>query len=375
MTDVFKRLAKKLDKMPPGFPATESGVELEILRKIFSPEDAEMTLRLKPMPETAEGIAGRLGKPHDEMRSTLDAMANRGQIAAMRWRGERRYALAPFVVGIFEYQLPHMDRELAELCEAYAPHLAQTLGGAEPGLARVVPVNKQIDGRTTVLAFEDTRKMIEGARSFRVMDCICRKEQGLLENPCSHTLETCLTFSKEENAYDDSHLGGRIINREEALAVLDAAEEEGLVHCTYNFEHNQMFVCNCCSCCCQFLRLLAEYHTPYGLVRSNWEAVIDEDLCETCGVCANERCPVEAIEETDGGDYKVLGERCIGCGVCVVTCPTEAMTIRPRPESEHTVPPRNIVDWSVQRAANRSGPVKAMALRGWLAWREWRLNA
>ena len=372
MANVYKRLAKKLDKLPQGFPATESGVELKILQKIFSPEDAEMALRLKPFPETAEGIAGRLGKPHDEMRTTLDEMASRGQIAAMQWRGERRYALAPFVVGIFEYQLPHIDRELAELCEAYAPHLAQTLGGAEPGLARVVPVNKQIDGRTTVLAYEDTRLLLEGARSFRVMDCICRKENALMGKPCSHTSETCLTFSKEENAYDDSHLGGRIISREEALAVLDGAEEEGLVHCTYNFEHNQIFVCNCCSCCCWFLRLINEYQTPYGLVRSNWEAVIDEDLCETCGVCANERCPVEAIEETDGGDYRVIGERCIGCGVCVVTCPTEAMSMKSRPEAEHTVPPRNIVDWSVQRAANRSGPVKAMALRGWLKWQEMR---
>ncbi len=167
-------------------------------------------------------------------------------------------------------------------------------GGSEPGLARVVPVHQKIDGRSTILAYEDTRQMIEGARSFRVMDCICRKEHALLDKPCSHTLEACLSFSKEENAYDDSHLGGRIINKEEALAVLDAAEEEGLVHCTYNFEHNQMFVCNCCSCCCGLMRLLTEYHTPYGLVRSNWEAVIDEDLCETCGVCANERCPVEA---------------------------------------------------------------------------------
>jgi hypothetical protein len=113
MADVYQRLAKKLDKLPQGFPATESGVELKILRKIFSPDDAEMTLRLKPIPETAEGIAGRLGKPHDEMRSTLDEMASRGQIAAMQWRGERRYSIAPFIVGIFEYQLPHMDRELA----------------------------------------------------------------------------------------------------------------------------------------------------------------------------------------------------------------------------------------------------------------------
>ena len=105
MTDVFKRLAKKLDKLPQGFPATESGVELEILRKIFAPEDAEMALRMKPMPETVERIAQRLGRPEDEMLAVLDGMADRGQIGSFKLKGKQRYALMPFVVGIFEFQL------------------------------------------------------------------------------------------------------------------------------------------------------------------------------------------------------------------------------------------------------------------------------
>jgi len=374
MTDVYKRLAKKLDKLPQGFPATESGVELRILRKIFSPEDGAMAIRLKPIPETVERIARRLGHPEDEMRAVLDGMADRGQIGSFKLKGKQRYALMPFVVGIFEFQLERMDRELAELCEEYSPHLAMTLGGAKPALARVVPVHQRLDSRATVLAYEDTRSMIEEARSFQVMECICRVEKALQDQPCSHTLETCLAFSREENAYDESPVSGRTITRDEALEVLEAAEKEGLVHCTYNFEHDQMFVCNCCSCCCGFLRLLTEYETPYGLVRSNWEAVIDEEVCAECGVCANERCPVEGVAETDDGGYRVIRERCIGCGVCVVSCPTEAMQLVPRPESERTTPPRNIINWSVERTANRSGPLKAMALRGWLAWREMRSN-
>ena len=62
MTDVYKRLAKKLDKLPHSFPATESGVELKILRKILSNEEAETAIHLKAIPETVARISRRLGK-------------------------------------------------------------------------------------------------------------------------------------------------------------------------------------------------------------------------------------------------------------------------------------------------------------------------
>ena len=63
MTDIYKQLAERLDQLPHGYPATESGVELKILRKIFTPEDAEMALKMKYFPETVEAIADRIGEP------------------------------------------------------------------------------------------------------------------------------------------------------------------------------------------------------------------------------------------------------------------------------------------------------------------------
>ena len=72
MVNVYTRLAKKLDELPNGFPATESGVELKLLKKIFEPEEAEMALKIKPIPETAETIAKRLEKPLDEMKIRIN---------------------------------------------------------------------------------------------------------------------------------------------------------------------------------------------------------------------------------------------------------------------------------------------------------------
>ncbi len=367
-SDVYRRLARTLDRLPQGFPATPEGIELEILRRIYSPEDAEMALELRPFPETAAAIARRLGEPEETVRRRLEAMVDRGQIGGLVFRGRRCYCLLPFVVGIYEMQLPRLDRELAELFEAYGPYLARALGGHPPGLARVVPVSRRLDARATVLATDDLRRMLERARSFEVADCICRREKELLGEPCTHTMETCLAFSPEPDAYDGRPRGGRVISRDEAMALLDAAEEEGLVHCTYNVERAQMFVCNCCSCCCGFLRLLTEHHTPHGLVRSNWVATVAADECAACGLCADTRCPVEAIVPADDGEaYRVLPHRCIGCGVCTVTCPTGAVRLEPRPPHERTVPPRDIVEWSVERIRSRF-PVRGAILKGWLAW-------
>ena len=80
MNDVYKRLAIKLDQLPNGFPATETGVELKILQKIFAPEEAEMALKLKTTPETAGAIAERLSLPLTDIESILDTMAKKGEI-------------------------------------------------------------------------------------------------------------------------------------------------------------------------------------------------------------------------------------------------------------------------------------------------------
>jgi Fe-S-cluster-containing hydrogenase component 2 len=66
---------------------------------------------------------------------------------------------------------------------------------------------------------------------------------------------------------------------------------------------------------------------------------------------------MEAIVETNGA-YKVLDERCIGCGVCSVTCPTDSITMKVRPELEREEPPANLIDWMLKRATSRGIELK-----------------
>jgi Pyruvate/2-oxoacid:ferredoxin oxidoreductase delta subunit len=362
MDAIYERLAARLDEFPHGFPRTASGVELRILEKIFAPDDAALAVQLRLLPETAEAVAQRLGRPVRELRPRLDAMVGRGQIASFRMRGEQVYGLAPFVIGVYEFQLPRMDTELATLCEEYAPHLIGAVGSVKPALARIVPVNVRLDPQAVILPHEDVRGMLAGARSFRLMECICRTQRAKLGTPCAHPLETCLAFSSQEDAYEGTLATGfgRTVTREEAVAVLELAEREGLVHCTYNVRRESMFVCNCCACCCGFLRGVTEFRAPHLLVRSNWLSVIEAARCTACGACVGGRCPMGAIAEREGC-YTVSEERCIGCGVCAAGCPTGAITLRPRPPREQTTPPKTIAAWAISRAVRRRGALRAAA--------------
>jgi electron transport complex protein RnfB len=353
MTDVYKQLAERLDQLPHGYPATESGVELKILQKIFTPDDAEMALKMKYFPETVEAIADRLGEPVEEMRTTLDNMAIKGQIGSSTSKGKQMYMLAPFVVGIYEYQVYRLDKELVDLFEEYFPILSKSLGGYKPAIARTIPINTNLKQDFQIQPYENLTEMLENANSFRVTDCICRKERIIAGNSCDHSLEVCLGFSKEEGAYDYFSRGGRIISKGEAFKVIAQAEEEGLIHNVfYNVKEGHGAICNCCSCCCGVIRAAKEYGAAHTLAKSNYLALINSDECTACGVCADERCQMDAISE-DGDVYRVVNDLCIGCGVCTITCPTDAISLIERPKEDQDNPPDDYVDWSMKRAANR----------------------
>ena len=59
--EAYEKLAQKLDKMPNRFPATESGVELRLLEKIFAPHQAVLAAEMDFRKEPASVIAARAG--------------------------------------------------------------------------------------------------------------------------------------------------------------------------------------------------------------------------------------------------------------------------------------------------------------------------
>ena len=326
MSNVYERLRERLDMFPQGFPKTKSGVELEILQHLFTPDEAEIMLHLRPEPENVSTIAGRAGKDETELGETLYDMSRRGLL--MRYRapdGEIYYILAPWVVGIWEFQLNNMTRENIKLYEKYYQEgLVPSRRNREIGGFRVIPIEQEIEGSTEIEPYEKVSQIIESHTRFAVAECICRKERRMVGDGCDKLLEACMSFGAAADFYIENGLG-REISQKEARQILQKAEESGLIHCSSNTAGNKAFICNCCGCCCKALAHVTKYGNPQAITRSNYYATKDQETCTTCGTCVD-RCQVDAIHIEN--DYTVIDkDRCIGCGLCVSTCPTGSITM------------------------------------------------
>ena len=349
---LYSKLAKVLDTLPNGFPATESGIEIKLLKKIFRPEDIDLFCDLKLTFETPEQISNRTGRPLKGLEDKLTSMWGRGQIFGVKLGATKLFKMVPWMFGIFEFQLPHLNREFVEMVEEYAKVYGRQFFDKKPSLMQVIPVEKEIPARHEALTYEKVSSIIEQGKSFWLMDCICKKEQSLLDHACKKPMEICMGIAPVPGIFDSPPYG-RGISKGEAYGILKKAEDSALVHLTWNVENGHFFICNCCGCCCGVLRGINALGIPAPLVvNSHYYAEIDPDKCQSCGICADERCQVKAIDDR-GDSYRVIKERCIGCGLCVSTCPAEAIKLLPKKLGDRVSPPKDEMAWYDERARNR----------------------
>ena len=88
------------------------------------------------------------------------------------------------------------------------------------------------------------------------------------------------------------------------------------------------------------------------VINSHYYAEIDPEKCLSCGICADERCQVKAIEEGEGA-YRIDPERCIGCGLCISTCSGEAISLVHKDQEKILPPPINEEAWFEERGRQR----------------------
>ena len=337
--DIFRKLAQKLDDLPAGFPSTESGVELRILRRLFTPEEAEFALHLTSFPEEAEVIASRAEMDPVEAAHRLDRMAKKGLIYSIERDGKLpKYMANQYIVGIWEYSVNNLDVNLIRDMEEYIPTLIQEAWKV-PQL-RTIPVGRSLTPQHEVLPYEQAEELVRAQNKFVVAPCICRREQSMVKKGCDRPEETCLIFGTTADYYLRNGLG-RMTDLEETLEILNMAEEAGFVLQPSNAK-KAVNICLCCGCCCLVLKNIKRYPKPASLVSSPFVAAVNLDTCEGCGDCVD-RCQMEALE-LDDHTVALDADRCIGCGLCITSCPTESLAMVRKPESEQPEVPKNMIE-------------------------------
>ena len=196
MDPIYEKLADRLDLTPNGFPRTKSGVELKLLAKLFTPEEAKLASCMNLDHESAGTIAEKCGAGERDVRSLLIGMVKKGLIDIKREEGKGIvFAIIPFVVGFYEKQNARIDREFAELFEAYYKEGFHKVMIVEPSVHRIIPIEKSIPVNIDVMPYEKASTYLDQAKSWGVLKCICRVQKKLVGQGCDHPLENCLAFS------------------------------------------------------------------------------------------------------------------------------------------------------------------------------------
>ena len=346
MNNIYAELAAALGALANGFPRTETGSDLKLLEFMYSEEEAELASKLTGEWETAEKIADRLNRLRKEVLAGLFSLVRGGKVWMDKVDGKAQFRLAPFIVGSYEAQVDKMNEEMAVLVEKYMQDGGMKgIMKPQPAIHRVIPTIESSE-LEWILPFDNVMEIINRAENFHVQDCICRKMMDSLGQGCEAPLHNCLSFSNVKRKPQPGD-----ISREEAIKILQDAEEAALVHSVSNVMDGLHYICNCCGCCCGILQGITKWGIKNTMARANYEAVVNENDCIGCEICID-RCQVSAVSMVDG-IASIDRDRCLGCGLCIKTCASEAIELIPRPVDEQITPPESFGEWERQRLKNR----------------------
>ena len=262
----------------------------------------------KRVPLTIEQLAAKNPQfDREYLEKAMQAVSESG-LVEFHWENldgknpnhEKRWVLDMFVPGSAEIMMINPEQsdmypETADFFErmAYLPLAGITElvppGGAGIGM-HVIPVEKAIPAESKSLPIEHLShwlKKYEGHIGVSV--CSCRKQQRIRgEGSGDIEGEWCIGVGDfADYCRETNH--GRDITYEEAMEILQKAEDKGYVHQITNIDgENKIFgICNCAVGVCNALRTSQLFNTP-NLSASAYTAETDPEKCVACGKCVRD---------------------------------------------------------------------------------------
>jgi len=317
--DLYEKLRELLDSHPFGCPPAPEITE--ILKILFTEEEAKVSLGLAFRPFTVQEIADKAGVSFQEAEIRLEALADKGLVFARKKDGVWGYALFdmlrlyenPFRKGIHDETIS----KLTPFWKKYLRRIGMEMKSPVT-ISRVIPIQEKIEYTPGVLPYEKIYEMIDWANVVGITHCSCRE----LHQNCDAPREGCMIFDDTCNFLVERGFA-RYLTKEEMKQKVREFNKAGLVLQVNNTRNRLEFICSCCPCCCQFLRVVKDFTNPRAITRSAFVPVWDMENCSGCGTCGERRCPMKAIEMVDKKPVMKI-VRCIGCGLCVTGCPNNA---------------------------------------------------
>ena len=165
---VYNKLQKHLDNQAIGFPATRSGVEIKILKHIFTPDEAEiaccLSYKFEPLKTIFSKAGHRVDSP-EELEKCLDCIQKKGGIESKIKNGKMHYCNAPLVVGMYEFQLERLTPEFIKDFNEYTSHRNFGLAFLNTKLPqmRTIPVAKSIHPQHNVSTYDEVATLMQAA--------------------------------------------------------------------------------------------------------------------------------------------------------------------------------------------------------------------
>ena len=259
--DPYDMLVDSLKNWLFGLP--DSKYLKPLLAQRTSPDEAAILSRIPHLPQTLEQLVKKLDLDRQTLKKHLDNWTRQGLVMPVPARDETKYSLTDSLMWFYrmpgyEGRSDQFNRDLAPLLNQYADDAySQTIRKFPSAGLRAVPINQTIPDGRQIHPYEDILQIVDQAGKISVTSCSCRHRHNLdPDQPdCRHPTETCLHFDQLTD-YLLAHNIGRRISKEEALDILSMTADQGLIHSASNIKQGVDTVCNCCPCCCLFIKSL-----------------------------------------------------------------------------------------------------------------------
>ncbi|NNJ08749.1 4Fe-4S binding protein [Chloroflexales bacterium ZM16-3] len=374
----YRLLQQRLDRNVTGAP--DSPTLIRILKLLFSPAEADLARRIPTTFIALGKLAKRAGLAEDRLAEMIPGMAERGLVFDIEHEGRRYVALAPVVIGFFEFTYMrtregYPTEELAQLFDEYffeREDFAHAVFAGQTQIGRALVREEALPegDHTEILDWERASHIVETASSHAVSLCACRNHAQQAGHPCEHPQRTCLSLNLGADVLVRQGIAERI-SVSEAMGILEQSKDAGLAQTGDNVQQNVSYICNCCGCSCGMMNAIRRFDIRNAIVTSNWIAVVDPERCNGCSRCAK-ACPVNAITisqaDIDGRRRKWAvrdADLCLGCGVCYSACRHGALSMQKRERRVFT--PETTFDRIVAMAIERGklGDLLLDNLEGW----------